>query len=247
MNQGMRRPSDSEWIAMWEMGTNQPPIDRALTLLSAYWGASLQEVARLSIGARDARLFEIYEYCFGPTLAAFAQCPVCRQALEYSLCIPDLTARKDEVPPLQLEAGEVSVELRLPNSFDLCAVSGCSDLTQAGRLLMERCVVAAKVEEKPIPAEGLSTDVIEAIAARLAAADPLAEVLIDLTCLACRHQWQVLLDIQRFLWTKISFLARRLLQEVHALASAYGWTEREILALSPARRQSYLEMAWQTS
>ena len=98
-----------------------------------------------------------------------------------------------------------------------------------------------------MPAAGLSEDVMEAIASRLAAADPLAEVLIDLSCLACRHQWQVLLDIERFLWTKISVLARRLLQEVHALASAYGWTEREILALSPARRQSYLEMAWQTS
>jgi hypothetical protein len=229
MSQGMRKPSDSEWIAMWEMGTNQLPIDRALTLLSTCWGAPLQEVARLSIGARDARLFEIYAYCFGPTLAAFAQCPVCRQPLEYSLCIRDLTARKDEVPPLQLETGEVSVELRLPNSFDLCAVSGCNDLAQAGRLLMERCVVAAKVEEKPVPAAGLSEDVM------------------DLSCLACRHQWQVLLEIERFLWTKISVLARRLLQEVHALASAYGWTEREILALSPARRQSYLEMAWQTS
>ena len=232
------------------MGDGREPIahrPRAHAAFRHIAARRVQEVAWLSIGARDARLFEIYEYCFGPTLAAFAQCPVCRQALEYNLSIRDLTARKDEVQPLQLEAGEFSVELRLPNSFDLCAVSGCNDLTQAGRLLMERCVVAAKVEEKPVPAAGLSADVMEAIASRLAAADPLAEVLIDLTCLACRHQWQVLLDIERFLWTKISVLARRLLQEVHALASAYGWTEREILALSPARRQSYLEMAWQTS
>jgi len=29
---------------------------------------------------------------------------------------------------------------------------------------------------------------------------------------------------------------------VHALASRYGWTEREILAVAPARRARYLEL-----
>jgi hypothetical protein len=37
--------------------------------------------------------------------------------------------------------------------------------------------------------------------------------------------------------------ARALLAEVHSLARAYGWTEPEILALSPQRRAAYLEMA----
>jgi hypothetical protein len=36
--------------------------------------------------------------------------------------------------------------------------------------------------------------------------------------------------------------ARSLLAEVHSLARAYGWTESEILALSPQRRSTYLEM-----
>jgi hypothetical protein len=39
--------------------------------------------------------------------------------------------------------------------------------------------------------------------------------------------------------------ARRLLYDVHALASAYGWSEDEVLAVSPARRRCYLEMAGQ--
>jgi len=37
-------------------------------------------------------------------------------------------------------------------------------------------------------------------------------------------------------------MVRRLLVEVHALASAYGWSEQEILSLSDARRRLYLEM-----
>jgi hypothetical protein len=32
------------------------------------------------------------------------------------------------------------------------------------------------------------------------------------------------------------------LRDVHELASAYGWRESEILALSPQRRQAYLEL-----
>ena len=36
--------------------------------------------------------------------------------------------------------------------------------------------------------------------------------------------------------------AKRLLMDVHLLARAYGWSEAEVLALSPARRRFYLEM-----
>ena len=40
----------------------------------------------------------------------------------------------------------------------------------------------------------------------------------------------------------VEMAARRLLPEVHALASSYGWSEKEILALSPARRRSYIAL-----
>jgi hypothetical protein len=36
--------------------------------------------------------------------------------------------------------------------------------------------------------------------------------------------------------------ARRLLIEVHSLASAYGWSETDILSMSEPRRALYLEM-----
>ena len=45
-----------------------------------------------------------------------------------------------------------------------------------------------------------------------------------------------------FLWTEIEAWAWRMLSDVHTLARAYGWGERDILALSPTRRQFYLEM-----
>ena len=35
--------------------------------------------------------------------------------------------------------------------------------------------------------------------------------------------------------------AQRLLMEVHLLARAYGWREADILGMSPARRNAYLQ------
>jgi hypothetical protein len=45
-----------------------------------------------------------------------------------------------------------------------------------------------------------------------------------------------------FFWMEVESWAYRILRQVHALASAYGWSEGDILAMSPWRRQFYLEM-----
>jgi hypothetical protein len=65
---------------------------------------------------------------------------------------------------------------------------------------------------------------------------------MELTCPACQHQWQALLDIAHVLWSEVSAQAHRLLMEVHLLAKAYGWCESDILHMSSARRAAYLHM-----
>ncbi len=52
-------------------------------------------------------------------------------------------------------------------------------------------------------------------------------------------------DTGAFLWLEISQTARRLLDDVHQLAWAYGWPESEILAMGQRRRQAYLDRVWQ--
>ena len=73
-------------------------------------------------------------------------------------------------------------------------------------------------------------------------ADPMAEILVNLPCPACGFDNNPHLDIGSFLWTEMEAHAKRLLLEVHLLASAYGWTEQAILSLSGQRRAAYLEM-----
>ena len=76
----------------------------------------------------------------------------------------------------------------------------------------------------------------------LSAADPQSDVRISAECPDCAHAWQAPLDIASYLWTEVHAWASRVLREVDEIASTYGWRESEILALSPARRQIYLDL-----
>jgi hypothetical protein len=220
-------------------------VERALTLLSACAEEPFDALLELTVGQRDARLVAIYERLFGETLHAFAECPQCAERLEYSMSTRDLdtTQSSEGEKGLTLLCGEVSLRLRLPNSLDLSAASRCQTLAAARILLAERCVVAAEEHGNAVAARALPESIVERVAEHLSKADPRAETLIRLTCAACGHQWQVVMDIERFLWVKVAALAKRLLREVHVLARAYGWGEADILAMTATRRQFYLEMA----
>jgi hypothetical protein len=241
----MRSLSAAELIRMWERGMSQSPVDRALTVLTAVSAESPAELAILCVGRRDARLVQVYEHIFGRMCAAFAECSRCHERLEYSISTTDLAGRTTEQldeSAVMLEIGEISLQLRPPNTLDLSAVSKCDELSSARRVLAERCIVEARRGETPLDAYTLTDAAVEQVAQCLAKVDPQADILVDLTCPACGHVWQLIFDIESFLWTKVSALAKRLLREVHVLAEAYGWAERDILALTAVRRQFYLEM-----
>ena len=130
---------------------------------------------------------------------------------------------------------------RLPTSRDLARAAGESDLGMALRRLLESCRVDP-VESPAWSENDLTESDLHELGERMAAADPLAETRLTLRCPECGHQWEESFDIVTFFWAEIEARAKRLLFEVHTLASAYGWTEREILSLSESRRALYLEM-----
>jgi hypothetical protein len=77
----------------------------------------------------------------------------------------------------------------------------------------------------------------------VAQADPDADLQLDAPCPACGHHTSAVVDAASFLWAELDAWARGTLVEVHLLASTYGWTEPEVLSLSPRRRRHYLELA----
>jgi hypothetical protein len=112
--------------------------------------------------------------------------------------------------------------------------------------LLARCVLDARdASGEKVSAELLPSHVAAAIAREMAVADPGADVELDLTCPACEHRWQAVFDIAGFLWKEIQAWAQRALRDVHCLARAYGWREADVLALTPTRRQIYMELSRQ--
>jgi hypothetical protein len=110
-------------------------------------------------------------------------------------------------------------------------------------MLVDRCVTAAAVGGVPIAPAGLSEDAICAVGELLDDLDPLADPVFALTCPECDADFEAALDAAGYVYGELSSRGRRLLYEVDALALRYGWSEAQILDLSPARRARYLELA----
>jgi hypothetical protein len=247
----MRALSAPELLRAWEFGLGQGPVGRALTLLAAACDAPPDALAGLTIGHRDACLLTLREWTFGPRMSGVLTCPGCGERLELAFDVAEIRADA----PVQAECAVslskdgYDVRFRPPNSGDLAAVAGESDPARHRQLLLERCLLGAHHEGEPVSAERLPTRVVDAVAEGMAHADPQADVELAVSCSACGHPWRAVFDIVSFFWSEIDAWAGRILREVHALASAYGWPESDILALSPRRRQLYLEMVsgWATS
>jgi hypothetical protein len=227
----MRALSANELLSVWECGNGQPPVQRALSMLAAGCPeASSDSLARLTIGQRDARLLELREVTFGPGLTGVTGCPECGEKIELTLNSSDLhLATAGELPAeLTVHSNGRELRFRLPTSADLLAADNPEQL-------LERCLLSGGNHVR----QNLRTAASE----KMSSADPMADIHLALNCPSCEHKWEAPFDIVAFFWREISAAARRLLREVHTLASAYGWTETEILSLSPTRRRAYLELA----
>jgi hypothetical protein len=180
---------------------------------------------------------------FGSQLDGFANCPNCGAALELGLDIRDLRAAvANSSAPHVLDYQGYEVHFRLLTGTDLADAAPCRTVPEARALLLERAIVLASREGRTVRPARLPKAVVERLAERLAECDPWAESLLDLNCPECRHQWTVLLDVAVFIWTKLRARAQRLLHDVHALATAYGWRESDIVAMSSRRREAYLAL-----
>jgi hypothetical protein len=238
-------------LALWEASADQPLAQRALQLLSAARPERTYAAwAELPVGRRDAELLALRAELFGPRLVSVVACPRCGEQLQLTLetatLAPTLAAPpaspEGEAGLQTLTAPPYVLHYRLPNSTDLLAIAQCESVEAARALLLARCLQSAERDQAAVPPEALPAETLAALAAHMAEADPQADLQLEVRCPACDHHWLAAVDVMTYLWTEIDRWARRLLREVHALASAYGWREADILALSATRRQAYLDL-----
>lgn len=248
----MRAPSAAKLLNVWENGFSRSPADRAIGLLEAVYPEQPKEaLAGLSIGERDVRLLQLREALFGSRMTSTTRCPRCSERLEWESDVADLLVPApgigtDRADTLDVTVGTCRIRFRLPNCGDLSALSGQRDAAVMRERLLERCLIeASTVDAEPLQWGQLPEAALQAMVEEMEHADPQSNLQINLTCPVCGHGWEAAFDIVSFLWAEINGWAKRTLRTVHLLARSYGWREADILAMSPTRRQIYLEMARQ--
>ncbi len=231
-------------LDLWERVRPLPAIERAIELAAAAEPAAPRDdIAALPLGRRDARLLRLRGPAARATLDATATCPWCGESIEFAPEAAQLLEAPVGSRAAPLRAGGFTVHWRPPDSRDAVAAAAADDPETARTILLERCVVAATGPAGAVAASELPAAVHAALDEAMVAADPLAEVRIDLACPACGSAFVADLDVAGFVWAELAATARRLLGEVDALARAYGWTEPEVLALGDERRAAYLRLA----
>jgi hypothetical protein len=231
----MQALTDMALLGIWDRGQDRSPVDRGLLLLAAALPKLDAECrADLSIGERDAAILRLRQVTLGRQLPGCAVCPRCGERLEFELDAEHLLAELPQPAPRELNLGG-GLRFRLPSSRDLATAAQAGDVDEFAHKLLQLCCV-----DPPAISESPPGALLADIEARLASED-LADIQLRFDCIACGEAWAEHLDIVSYFWEEIGRRARRLLDDVHWLAVCYGWTEGQILALSDARRDAYLQ------
>lgn len=224
-------------LALWERGARRHPLDRSALLCA--WARPdwpCDTIVDRPLGRVTTALMRLREASFGARIDSHVDCLHCGARLQLTLQTAEL------LQPEPGEPAEVEVagrRVRPPALRDLAAVAHEADAACAARRLLARCTLEGG---DAAPSDTLSDNALRAVEDALEGIDPNADLALDVHCEACGRHSTAQLDAGRLLWDDIDARARALLAEVHALASAYGWTEGEILALGPARRAGYLAL-----
>ncbi|MEU8749217.1 hypothetical protein AB0C88_01920 [Streptomyces chartreusis] len=232
----------ADLLAAWEAGLAEAPTGRALLLhRAARPDLDATTLPVLPVGEREADLFALRRALFGERMQVRLGCAACGEDMEFDLDAGEfarsLSGPDDSI--VRVEQDGWDVRFRLPGVADLTAAARSADPRAA---LLARCLVSAARDGADVAAGELPVPVQRRIAEAVEAADPGADVTLNIACPECGAATRAELDIASYLWTELDAWARDLLLDVHLLATSYGWSEPEILALSPLRRRYYLEL-----
>jgi hypothetical protein len=173
-----------------------------------------------------------------------ATCPACGTEMALPL---ELAALRPGAPPAEIacepEPG-VRLRLRLPNAEDQSrwAEAGIVDFhTLAADLVLAIDSDPGRAPDGSARHPGrLPDDWIPAVEEALADADPLTAMTLQSACPGCAQAVEFPVDLEQLLLQRLMLEQSHTLYDIHRLASAYHWSEQQILALTPARRAFYL-------
>ena len=238
-------------LSLWEHANGLNRFDRDDALITLGSGAQAPRV----LGQRQQALVSLRARLFGQHLQLRSSCPSCTSTAEFdvdcALLASSLADYKHSSDPLTVECDGWRANVRVPDIEDLRAAtqeSGDSSELAVAHALLRMSMLDCHAPDGEVQApSSMPAALADAISNALDRADPGAAFSFMVTCPECDAPWDAPLDMGGVLWSEIQTRAERILLEVDAIARVYGWTEPQVLALSPARRAAYLQLATSTS
>ncbi len=206
---------------------------------------------RLPVGVRLHALIALCRLGGEEEIAWTLTCPAegCGEGIELALPLGELARRAEAAArarePPEIEHGGARWRLRLPTGEDLRrwgAPSGTAPSNAEMLASLVSPVSPGEPAEPTLAASKISAEVLAAAEAALAAADPLVDVRVESACPACGGPVEVPVDVEEEALALLARAQEELFRQVGVLASAFHWSEREILQLPERRRRRYLEL-----
>lgn len=205
----------------------------------------VEQLWQASIGGRLQALIAVARATRGDTLYWQQSCQNarCRSPMEMDLDLAGIGQLQDQVRPIiTVDSDCGTLRLRLPTGSDqlrwrkLAATDPDALTGVMAKDLLVSVSGKAPAEDWQLPAA-----CFREIEDRLEEADPLTVFKIVVECPECGEQQSMDCDLEPLLLTELRHAQARLFDEVDRLASHYHWSEADILAMTPQRRQQYLE------
>ena len=237
-------------LSAWEAASAAPPLARGAAVVAALAagpgaGGTRDQADPLDLPLpRLARLAaRCHREAFGDVVAGLLRCPACGLALDVDVRLTDVipTASQDGGPAAGEESEVVPdgrggrLAVRAPTVRDLVSAAGRPD---AAEVIAGRCV--RSVDAGPPPR--LGPEDLERVDAALERLAGEAVPVLRTVCPGCGGEVAAVLDASALLWERVRTAAPAVLRDVARLAAAFGWSEADVLALSPRRRAAYLEL-----
>jgi len=235
-------------LEAWERGRGRTAARRALLLLEL---AGVGHAGSVSMAARNALLLRLRSDSFGDALQALATCPSCAASLEFEASARELAMLLERQLHSTSDSaggpGESSCcarrsRMRPLSTLDLAEISEIGGSEAIAREILRRSLADSTPQQVAAPLTDLDPTVARALEVEVTEGLSESEIVVALTCAECRHSWTPVLDVPALVWEELEAAARSLLDDIHLLACGYGWSERDILALSPGRREAYVAL-----
>lgn len=239
--------SAEQLLLIWQQVHSYSMLPKTLLLLEMITPESKKtDVGLLSIGQRDTRLLQLRKYLFGSTLHNTTICPECNTKMEWDMDLQDLIIQEVDNSEFSLEhtieVDNFKIRFRLPNSKDILMILSKDDDKSKSNALINNCILEIKAINSNNKIKSIPKKIIRTLAEKIPELDPAADIRMNITCPSCENRWMVVFDIMSYLWWEIDNWVQKTLQEVYILASAFGWSEKDILNMDAERRHIYIGM-----